>query len=408
MRATRIIRGIRPTGLLKLLGPLGILCVMGLAACSSDDSDDAPDTPKGTPQTLTLITSSTSFLEVNPMETTRALPTGYLSYNQLYPTTVPEHTKIGVFMTPERHDATADFVYMGYDPDTHLPTNKWRSSIIITEGQQYYIYGFMPREDARNAEITPLGDTSGDDGGYATGAMLKIRGLNTVTGADVCVIVGVKKWAPANSDDEAPAIEDSGIQLGEFAYQGGSEGSNYVYLLLKHLFAGLHFKAHVDPTYAALRTLRVKKFEIISTVVASEIDLSIELTANSEGTDPVTDIQYTPASGASTTAHSTLFPYEGGPDYIDLPVATPESFLACYAPSICQSFILQTTFDVYDKKGNITRSNCVVQNQINNNLIPQINTMSAGQIYTIDLLIKPTYLYVMSDPDLENPTIVIN
>ena len=408
MRATRIIRGIRPTGLLKLLGPLGILCVMGLAACSSDDSDDAPDTPKGTPQTLTLITSSTSFLEVNPMETTRALPTGYLSYNQLYPTTVPEHTKIGVFMTPERHDATADFVYMGYDPDTHLPTNKWRSSIIITEGQQYYIYGFMPREDARNAEITPLGDTSGDDGGYATGAMLKIRGLNTVTGADVCVIVGVKKWAPANSDDEAPAIEDSGIQLGEFAYQGGSEGSNYVYLLLKHLFAGLHFKAHVDPTYAALRTLRVKKFEIISTVVASEIDLSIELTANSEGTDPVTDIQYTPASGASTTAHSTLFPYEGGPDDIDLPVATPESFLACYAPSICQSFILQTTFDVYDKKGNITRSNCVVQNQINNNLIPQINTMSAGQIYTIDLLIKPTYLYVMSDPDLENPTIVIN
>jgi hypothetical protein len=311
-------------------------------------------------------------------------------------------------MTPERHDATADFVYMGYDPDTHLPTNKWRSSIIITEGQQYYIYGFMPREDARNAEITPLGDTEGIDGGYAAGSRLIIRGLNSVTGADVCVIVGVKKWAPANSDDEAPAIEDSGIQLGEFAYEGGPEGSNYVYLLLKHLFAGLHFKAHVDPTYAALRTIRVKKLEILSNVVASAIDLTIDITANTEGTDPVTDIQYTPASGASTTATSTLFPYAGGPEDFEVPVTSPQSVLACYAPSICQSFILQTTFDVYDKKGNITRSNCVVQNLINNNLIPQINTMSAGDIYTIDLLIKPTYLYVMSDPDLDNPTIVIN
>jgi hypothetical protein len=84
---------------------------------------------------------------------------------------------------------------------------------------------------------------------------------------------------------------------------------------------------------------------------------------------------------------------------MEIPVTSPQSVLACYAPSICRSFVLQATFDVYDKEGNKTRENCVVQNVINNNLVPQINTMSAGQIYTIDLLIKPTYLYQLSNPD---------
>lgn len=360
----------------------------------------------GTRQTMTLVTSMTPFLEVNPMATTRALPTGYKPYNELYPTTTPEHTTIGVFMTPERDDATQDFVYMGYedhdnDPTTApVPTNKWESNIAITDQQQYYIYGFMPKEDARNAEILPL---SGD---FANGATLTIRGLNSVTGADVCLIVGVKKWDP-NSSATPPAIEDSGIQLGQFDYMGGPEGSNYVYLLLKHIYAALHFKAHVDATYAALRTIRVKKFEILSDAVADAIDLSIELTANGQGDDPVTNIQYAPALGASTTASSTLFPYEGSPADFEVPVASPQSVLACYAPSICRSFILQTTFDVFDKHGNKTRENCVVQNLINNNLVPQINTMTAGQIYTIDLLIMPTYLYVMSDPDLDNPTITL-
>lgn len=394
-------------GAMRLMGFMGLIAVMGLTSCSSDEESFHSN---GTPQTLTLIASSPSFIEVNPIATTRALPSGYVSYDVLYPTTVPEHTKIGVFMTPERTDATVDFVYMGYDEITGLPTNKWQSSIFITDQQQYYMYGFMPKEDTRGAIITPLGSSSGDDKGYAAGATLKIQGLNSVTGADVCVIVGVKKWAPdpANPGEDAPAIEDSGIQLGEFGYEGGPTGSNFVYLLIKHLFAGLHFKAHVDPTYAELRTIRVKKFEILSDVVADAIDLTVVLTPNSTGTDPVTSITYAPAAGASTTATATLFPYEGSPADVVLPVTVPENFLACYAPSICNSFVLQTTFDVYDKNGNKTRENCVVQNQINNNLIPQISTMTAGQIYTVDLLIKPTYLYVMSEPDLDNPTITIN
>ena len=116
MKDMEIMEAMRAMGTMRLMGLIGLIAVMGFTSCSSDEENFQP---KGTQQTLTLITSSSSFIEVNPMATTRALPTGYKPYNELYPTTVPEHTKIGVFMTPERTDALADFVYMGYH---HRPT----------------------------------------------------------------------------------------------------------------------------------------------------------------------------------------------------------------------------------------------------------------------------------------------
>ena len=371
---------------MRLASLLVLVGLVGLAGCSNEE-DDIPQ------QKLTLVTSMTPFYDVSRMST-RSLPDGYVPYNVLYPTTVPEKTTIGIFMPPERITPSVDFVYKA--------GNEWESTIGITDGTQYYIYGFMPKEDTQGAVIAPLNSD------YANGATLTLRGLNSVTGADVCLVVGVKKWEPTPpSSTIAPGIEDSGIRLGEFGYAGGPAGSNYVYLLLKHIYAGLHFKAHVDPGYGALRSIHVTKLEILSDALADAIDLTIELTANDEGNDPVTGIQYAPSQGANTSASATLFPYEGGPAEVEIPVSSPAGFLACYAPSICNSFELQTTFDVYDKQGNKTRENCVVRNVINNNLIPQISTMAAGELYTIDMLIKPTFLYVLSDPDLDNPTITL-
>jgi hypothetical protein len=33
--------------------------------------------------------------------------------------------------------------------------------------------------------------------------------------------------------------------------------------------------------------------------------------------------------------------------------------------------------------------------------------LQAGQLFTVNLLIQPTFLYVLSEPDLDNPTITI-
>lgn len=373
---------------------VSVLSLAALLVLPIGCADDPEDGRTSSTSTMTLIASTDSFFEVN-RAMTRALPTGYVPYNELYPTTTPEQTTIGVFMTPERIDATQDFIYMGVDPTTLRPTNKWKSNVRVTEGTTYYMYGFMPKEDAQGAVVTPA------TGGYANGATLTIQGLSTLTPADVCVIVGVKK----GSDTSIP-IENSGIKLGEFEYEGGAAGTNSVYLLLKHVYAGLHFKAHLDATYATLRTIKATKFELLADDIADHINLSVTLTPNTTGQDPITAITYTPTS---TTSNATIqmFPWANGPTEVEIPVSSPESFLSCFAPGSCNEFTLRTTFNVYDKQNNLIRKDCVVENAINSTLVPLLATMSAGEIYTIDLFIKPTYLYVLSDPDLDNPTITI-
>ena len=82
-------------------------------------------------------------------------------------------------------------------------------------------------------------------------------------------------------------------------------------------------------------------------------------------------------------------------------------------PGSTDNFILTTTYDVYDKdtsvkpEGNLIRKDCVAENAINPEIVERFPNLQAGELFTINLLIKPTYLYVMSDPDLDNPTITI-
>jgi hypothetical protein len=49
----------------------------------------------------------------------------------------------------------------------------------------------------------------------------------------------------------------------------------------------------------------------------------------------------------------------------------------------------------------------VAENQINSHQITNMENMQAGDIITLDLLVKPTFMYVMSDDDLNNPDITL-
>ena len=400
-RIGNIISQISPVRMMILVG---LASLVGLVGCTGDD---APETSEEAPQTLTIIASTSSFLEVNPWST-RALPTGYVPYETLYPRTTPPNTTIGVFMTPERADASFDFIYDGYhqssDPINDYSYHKWTSSVGITDGTQYYIYGFMPKEDAQNVTITNLDGHAydvADEDSWSAGAIMSLT-MNTVTAADVCVIVGVMKDPTLGVNP--PPIGDSDIQLGQFGYVGGAKGTNYVYLLLKHLYAGLHFTMSLDANYASLRTVKVTGMEIeANDAFAETINMQVTLTANNTNTDPVT--VSAPNTTGSATASAVLFPWAGGQTEITVPTVPDVSdYIGCFAPNTCTNFTLRTTFDVYDKQGNLTRKGAVAENKVS---IVNVD-MAAGDVYTFNLTIKPTYLYVMSDPDLENPTIVIN
>lgn len=63
---------------------------------------------------------------------------------------------------------------------------------------------------------------------------------------------------------------------------------------------------------------------------------------------------------------------------------------------------LVSTYDVYDKKGNLTRENCTATNKL-----PSSKTnIGIGVQDSITLTVNPSYLYVLSDPD-QDPKVVI-
>ena len=80
-------------------------------------------------------------------------------------------------------------------------------------------------------------------------------------------------------------------------------------------------------------------------------------------------------------------------------------FLACTVPlSANTQFVMSATYNVYDRKGNLIRKACTAENVLN---LPT-GGLARGQKYTFNLTVNPTYLYVLSDPDLDNPTITVN
>ena len=383
-------------------------CFVGmvlLAACQNE-----PEPPAGEQKhhTMELVSLTAPFLDVQKQGTTRAdyenfLPKDYIPYDQLYPTTTPPNKTIGVFMTPEKESSLGDFIYQGIENGISI----WKSTVTVTEGSQYYIYGFMPRGDADRAVISPLpdADTSGPDKGYAKGAQLTIKNYESLTSADVCVLVGVRN-ATAEEKITGPQSE---IMLGNFGYKGMANGENRIFVLLKHIYAGIHFRCSIDPAYHKLRCIRVTKLELIAEEISAKVELTVKVVANDNGDDPVgpdavTYTSYT-AVGEPTTTSTTLFPYEGSPEEFEVPETTPESFLGCFVPNLVSDFVLRTTYNVYDKKGNLIRKDIVIENKNNTTLIPKLKEIGAGEIVSVNMHVAPDYLYQLSGTDLDNPTI---
>jgi hypothetical protein len=78
-----------------------------------------------------------------------------------------------------------------------------------------------------------------------------------------------------------------------------------------------------------------------------------------------------------------------------------------------KEFVLRTTYDVFDKKGNLIREKCQAENNIllikdgERDGLFDDESLLRGHRYSINLIVEPTYLYVLSEPDVDNPTLII-
>lgn len=353
----------------------GIATVFLLGGCSSDDSTHEP--AEAPTREIHFMLGSYNYQDVTPETSRRALPDGYDLYSELTPKIPLDGASLRCFMTKD-----TEVKFIG---NVTYNSGSWVSKIPLDEGV-YYVYGLMPGSEASKVKLTPKNSN------FENGATMEIQGLNPVTNSDVCTIVGVK------GSTTADGFANVDIKQGAFAYDAQNDGT-FIYLLIDHLYAALQLNMNISSEYNALRTIKLTKLTLTSNSVTKTVNMTVELTPNTTNTLPFTD----PTLSQTTTEAKVIEIYNGEEQTLE--ETSDLVFLACTAPiSTNTQFEMETTYNVYDRKGNLIRKECTAKNVLN---LPT-GGLTRGQKYTFNLTVNPTYLYVLSDPDLDNPTITVN
>lgn len=289
---------------------------------------------------------------------------------------------IQIFLMSGTSKTEGNFVY-------NAESNKWTSTIGVKEINNY-IYGFSPSSAAAGT-ISPL--TGATD--YSAGAVMTLDNLSAVGGEDLCVVVGVK----GVTTEVAAGTPDFGTFY--FEKQGTA---NYVSLLLDHLYAAIEFKIKIGSKYNELRDIYLKKMELQSAKTVSKA--IVTLTANTTGTNPITSVSFRPTSEPQTNAV-----YDYGTDAnttTGLPLTAEGTKFVSYCAPIdgmgSSNLKLICTYDVYNKKGTKVRENCVAENSLAG--LSGL-TIARGTKSVVNLTVEPTYLYQLSEDELDNPGIKI-
>ena len=305
--------------------------------------------------------------------------------------------------------------------------DEWRTNIGAIAAGDYYLYGFIPNLSVIKFGIT---DRAGNDANYSVGAKMVLEDVPTVVDNDLCVVVGAKQGYDKDHDGSYTDVNGNGeydegidtrldtLRLGDFKYHAsaitGSGGTdNYIFLLLDHLYAAIRVNMKVYADYAALRTIKLKSLQLATkagdAVSKDKTNITIDL-ARTSGSDvkesPIQSITFTPAGVPINLA-------EGGMEFWSSASGHElttdfQSFIGHFMPNGITTLILTSTYDVYDTKGNKIREKCQATNtMVLKDLLTEQETTQRGKRYTINMTIMPTYLYVLSDPDLNNPTVKI-
>ena len=366
-----------------------MMAAAGLLFIACTDTD-VPGDQKERVQ-LEVVPYVPSFTEVSPIQT-RAFPedykTGdnqsYVTYDDLYENFEPQQSlveaNIHMFFTQQGEEEPEQ----GYFRKTG---DKW-ISLVEMESGQYYLYGFIPENVVGGAtNISPI------TGGYEKGAVISLTKLSSVVPADVCVTV-----AAGGGTVGGP---NSGYGIGKFGFLGTDK---YIYLLFDHLYASLCFQFKVDAEYNKLRTIKIKQLRLKSEYMKKYYDATITLTGKTDGSSPITSISFS-GSSYSDDADGLLFKAAGATTEVTLKDDAYSEFLGCFVPGDYNRFTLETTYDVYDKKDNLIRKDCVAENFIyTNSFLTTGQSWRRGTMLKLSLTVIPTYLYMLSEPDLDNPT----
>lgn len=347
----------------KYIGILLIATTMLLSACSSDNPEAQTVTTVNEPvgKEVQLMSYASPFTDQELSH--RAVPAGFTAY------TPDKNTNMGIYMLLSENWASPKLERITY----YTSTGKWNAYFEVEKNKTFTVYGYMPKTGEMSSTLEKT------DAGAAT---LTISNMKPVTTDDICIITGVKDT-------------DSGLKEGQFSWSTPMEEieTYNISLLMDHLYAAAQFRLKIDADYASLRTIKLKTMTLSTN--KGSVDATVMLTHNDTGASPISSVTYD-ASGSSSTAD--IYNSNEG---TALDKTTPLSVNAYFAPGLSSNLTLVSTYDVYDSKDNLIRQNCTATNKL-----PNLEAIR-GQRVLLNMTVNPTYLYVLSDPDLDNPTITI-
>ena len=264
-------------------------------------------------------------------------------------------------------------------------TDHWSSltPFLVKENTQYYLYGYMP------ASLSAT--QSAPEGDYSKGINLTLSNLPAITSDDICVLVGVQRVG-ANSG--SPTVTE-----GQYGFLTGIKGQNYLNLLMAHLYAKMKVSFKIDPAYAELRSIHLKNITLTSKY-ADGASVTVSLRSGQGIGSPAF-----PSVNEEQVHTVTLLDTEKilNKSFVSTP-------LTLDIPAYCRPMGLEgtyhltltTTYDVYD-----TKNQNLGERTSENKIDFKMAEVRPGQEKDIVLTVKPTYLYVLSENDADNPTITL-
>ncbi len=384
-----------------------LLCLMSgllLEACSSDSASDSRPDNSSKERTVRLSAGARQYhVDDAEMASAPGLTRAVTYPSSDWTTLTPgENDNMLVFIAKETENPAPSDVSSRL---FYRTSSDWQSNITITDAgpdNHYLIYGFMPI-DAENVSISRLSSATN----YNAGASLSIRGLKVLTQTDPCVIVGVGRQETNTSNVT--------LKWGTFDFTfktaETSDVTDYMSILLDHIYSRYHFQVKIDADYAQLRTIKITKMTLealndAGTQTLGTVNATVNLQTNATNSNPISSVTYNPNAG---TRSVTLFENTTTP--LSLTTSYQEAGF-CLAPGDQRCFRLTTVYEVYnrsDKENKLIRTNTVI-NTFNtaNFKEKKITNTNPGLYHTIQIIVNPTYLYVLSDSDLDNPPFVIN
>ena len=179
---------------------------------------------------------------------------------------------------------------------------------------------------------------------------------------------------------------------------GSGDAQVNVPIYLDHLMAKVTPHFYLDKTYAEMRTIEIVKVEML-------LPQASMYTAH---------VAYIPTSGTYSVSWSEQGKYDGmtvfdgSANPQQLPVEKSEA-VALGGSYFCPSqqttnLSMAVTYNVYDTAGELTRANARAENAI----LRLGNTLEAGKNYNLYIKVVPSYLYVLSDNDMESSFVILN